>query len=198
MAVFAALSVSVDGFIAGPGDGPEQPLGVGGGQLFEWFGAGDLASQFFPDFSMAADDLAAFDADAARVGAVICGRRTYDISGAWGGHGPQPGVALFVLTHELPAEVPDSDPEYTYVLGGIGHAVRQAQAAAGAKDVSLMGSAPVRECLQAGLLDELVLHVAPVLLGSGVRLLDAVDARLEQLSVTAGPAMAHLHYRVVR
>src|SRR5713226_6891423 len=101
--VTTGLSTSLDGFIAGPDDSPELPLGVGGDRLFTWFGDGDTPSRYYPSFRMSAPRAKFFDAFASRQGAVISGRRTYEIARAWGGKGPLPGVPLFVVTHRLPA-----------------------------------------------------------------------------------------------
>jgi dihydrofolate reductase len=97
--VVTAHSTSLDGCIAGADDRPEQPLGVGGDRLFRWFSDGDTPSRYYPGFKMSAVSAAFFDEGVSRVGAVIAGRRTYDISEAWGGSGPMPGVPLFVVTH---------------------------------------------------------------------------------------------------
>jgi dihydrofolate reductase len=196
--VVTALAVSADGFIAGPNDGPGNPLGDGGERLFDWYTDGDTQSRFFPNFRLSAESARVFDEGAARVGAIISGRRTYEISNAWGGRGPLPGVPLFVLTHAPPSDPPDSDPPYTYVTDGIGDAVALAKkAASDQKVVALMGSAPVREALAHGLLDEITLHVVPVLLGAGVRLLDEASAELELESVVQAPGVTHVTYEVV-
>ena len=159
--VTVALAISVDGFIAGPNDGDEQPLGEGA--------------------------------------AVLTGRRTHDIAKAWGGHGPVPGLPLFVLTHRAPAEVPEPSVPYTFVTDGIERAVEQAKAAAGDRYVALAGSQAAQQCLRAGLLDELWLAVVPLLLGGGVRLFDHLGGpvRLEKLGVVDAPGVTHLSYRVV-
>lgn len=200
--IVTALSTSLDGFIAGPGDSPTQPLGTGGARLFDWYSDGDTPSRYYSSFKLSAPSAAFFDEGVSRVGAVISGRRTYDISDAWGGSGPLPGVPLFVLTHQVPEQVPHGEPPYTFVTGGIESAVEQARAAAGGKDVALMGSAAVQQCLGAGLLDELIVHLIPVLLGGGVRLLDhlgdAAPVRLECVRVVDAPGVTHLQYRVIR
>jgi dihydrofolate reductase len=200
--IVTALSTSLDGFIAGPGDSPTQPLGTGGARLFDWYSDGDTPSRYYPSFKLSAPSAAFFDEGVSRVGAVIAGRRTYDISDAWGGSGPLPGVPLFVLTHHVPEQVPHGEPPYTFVTGGIESAVEQARAAAGGKDVALMGSAAVQQCLGAELLDELTVHLIPVLLGGGVRLLDhlgdAAPVRLECVRVVDAPGVTHLQYRVIR
>lgn len=199
--VVTALATSVDGFIAGPDDGPGQPLGTGGTRLFDWFTAGDTPSRYYDRFRMSAASARFFDGFASRCGAVIAGRRTYDIAAGWGGRGPLPGVPLFVLTHRVPDDPPPSEPRYTYVTDGIEGALEQAAAVAGARAVSLMGSAPVQQALQIGRLDEIHLHVVPVLLGRGVRLLDhlgPVPVELEPLEVVDAPGVTHLSYRVLR
>jgi dihydrofolate reductase len=198
--VLTALATSLDGFIAGPDDSPAAPLGRHGSTLFDWYGEGDTPSRFYEQFRMSAPSAAFFDGIAGRCGAVITGRRTYDITDGWGGVGPLPGVPLFVLTHRVPDPLPWSEPPYTYVSEGIEEAVTRAKAAAGDKDVSVMGSAGVQECLQAGLLDEIHLHLIPVLLGGGVRLLDHLGPApisLERLGVVDAPGVTHLSYRVL-
>ena len=160
--VVTAHSTSLDGCIAGADDSPQQPLGVGGGRLFTWFSDGDTPSRYYPGFKMSAVSAAFFDEGVSGVGAVIAGRRTYDISEAWGGSGPMPGIPLFVLTHHVPDTVPAGDPPYTFVTDGIQRAVEQARTAAAGKDVALMGASIVRQGPQTGLLDELVISLVPV------------------------------------
>jgi dihydrofolate reductase len=103
--VVTALSTSIDGFIAGADDSPEQPLGIGGDRLFKWFSDGDTPSEYYPGFKMSALSAKFFEG-VGRVGAVMAGRRTYDVSEAWGGSGPMPGIPLFVVTHRIPEAVP--------------------------------------------------------------------------------------------
>jgi dihydrofolate reductase len=196
--IVSGMAVSLDGYIAGPDDGPAQPLGRDGDRLFEWYFNGDTPSRLYPSFRLAKANAEFFDEFADRFGAVVSGRRTYDISNAWNGSGPLPGAALFVLTHSAPASVPESDPPYTFVTSGIEDAVDHARTAASEKDVSLMGSSAVRQALQAGLLDELVLHLVPVLLGGGVRLLDGIEAELTCTRVVDGPGVTHLVYEVLK
>ena len=196
--ITTGLAVSADGYIAGPDDRPGQPLGTGGGRLFDWYTDGDTPSRIFPAFRLSPLSAAYFDEFAGRVGAVVTGRRTYDISNAWGGKGPLPGAPLFVLTHQPPAEIPPSDPPYTFITSGIEDALEAARTAAGEKDVSLMGAAAVHQALEAGLLDVIALSVVPVLLGGGVRLLDGVRAELRCTRVVDAPGVTHLVYDVIR
>jgi dihydrofolate reductase len=198
--VTVGLTMSVDGYIAGPDDGLEHPLGVGGEPLFDWFFSGDTPSRFGEMFKLDKVNAEIFEAGMESVGAVLTGRRTYDITHGWGGGSPVPGTPLFVLTHRAPGERPETSVPHTFVTDGIESAVRQARAAAGGRDVGLMGSGPVQECLRAGLLDEIHLSVAPMLLGGGVRLFDHLGGpvRLERTRVVEAPGVTHLSYRVAR
>ena len=198
--VIAAVAVSADGFAAGPGDDPGQPLGRGGERLFTWFEDGETPGRFYPWMKMSAASAAAFDGFIVRIGAVITGRRTYDIAGAWDGQGEVPGAPLFVVTHRVPDAVPPAVPPYTFVTDGIASAVRQARAAAAGKDVRLMGASVVQQCLKAALLDELTIELVPVVLARGDRLLDGLEpgsVSLELARVVDAPGVTHLTYQVV-
>ena len=187
------MSMSVDGFITGPDDGPDHGLGVGGERLHAWLADGgvDPASYRPADGPGAAvfDELMA-------TGAVITGRRTFEFAGGWAGD-HHDGVPIFVLTHEAPDEPPPGSARY--VTDGIASCVAQAKAAAGGRDILLHGAATAQECLRAGLLDEIQLQLVPVLLGQG-RLLFAdlppEHVELELVRATDGPGVQHLRYRV--
>ncbi|NJC73497.1 dihydrofolate reductase [Planosporangium thailandense] len=196
--VVVGLAVSVDGYIAGPEDGPTAPLGEGGAALFEWYTDGDTPSRHHPRFRMARQSAAVFDAIVDPVGAVVTGRRTYDITGGWGGDSPVPGRPLFILTHHVPRPLPETTVPHTFVTDGVASAIAQARAAAGDRDVSLAGAQAVQQAIRAGLLDELHLAVVPVLLGGGVRLFDHLGGpvRLEKIRVVDAPSVTHLSYRV--
>jgi dihydrofolate reductase len=110
-----------------------------------------------------------------------------------------PGIPLFVVTHQVPDTVPAGDPPYTFVTDGVEHAVKQATEAAAGKDVFLQGASIVQQCLRAGLMDELVISLVPIVLGGGVRLLDGLDPgslELEIVGVLEAPGVTHLTYRV--
>jgi dihydrofolate reductase len=196
--VAVALTMSLDGYVAGPNDGKDLPLGEGGEALFEWYFNGDTPSRHYDRFRLSKRSAEVFDAGIDSCGAVVTGRRTYDIANAWGGDGPVPGRPLFVLTHSVPAEVPETSVPYTFVTDGIQSAIEQAKAAAGDKYVGLAGSQAAQQCLRAGLLDEIWLAVAPLLLGGGVRLFDHIGGpvRLETINVVDAPGVTHLSYRV--
>lgn len=186
--ITAPHSMSLDGFIDNP-------------RLHDWLRAGDTPSRMNPAFTMAAASAQFFDDGVSRTGAVIAGRRTYDLSEAWGGQGPMAGLPLFVVTHHVPGSVPSGGPPYTFVTTGIEDAVEQARTAAAGKDVVLMGASMVQQCLHAGLLDELIISVVPVVLGQGVRLLDhpgPAAVELDLTSVVDAPGVTHLTYRIIR
>jgi dihydrofolate reductase len=203
LTVGAAMSVSLDGFVAGPGDGPGLPLGRGGERLFDWYFTGDTPSRHYGGrFQLSAISAQVFDQRCDRTAAVIAGRRTYDITNGWGGNGPLPGVPLLVLTHHAPPTAPRAAIPYVFVTNGIASAIEQAlQAAArgGGRNLMLMGGQTIRAALSAGLLDEIELDLVPIVLGSGVPLFAGLPAvSLEVLRVIEAPGVTHLHYRVVR
>jgi dihydrofolate reductase len=195
--VFAALAASVDGYITGPNPNPKRPLGVGGEQLFDWYRDGDTPSAHSPSFRLSATSAQIFDALVDRVGAVIAGRKTYDDSDGWDGDGPHPTAPLFVVSHR-PA--PPGSSGQTFVATGISDAIEAATQAAAGRDVSLMGSGVLTAALKAGLVDEVIIHQVPVLLGGGVSFFGDMTEKvqLDPLGVVTAPGVTHLSYSVVR
>jgi dihydrofolate reductase len=196
--VFVGLSVSLDGFIAGANDGPDNPLGDGGGRLFEWMHAGperNRSNRFIcpPDASLPVVQSWYDDC-----GAMISGRRTFDIAGGWADGHPI-DVPNFVITHEVPTEGRWS-PQVRFVTEGVERAVELAKEAAGDRDVSVCAASTAQQLLRAGLLDEIELSVAPVLLGSGVRLFEHLGGvvNLEQTRSIPSDRVTHLRYRILR
>jgi len=193
------MSVSLDGFVAGPDDGKAHPLGRNGGEhVFDWYFSGNEEYRhplFRPAPGANKEEVERMFAES---GAYIFGRRTYEIANGWDGRHPVNGAPVFVLTHHPPADYPRGPSNLTFVTDGIESAIRQARAVAGAKDIKLSGASPGQQALAAGLCDEILIHLAPYLLGSGVRLFTALPAgiRLEKLSVSDGPFATHLRYRV--
>ena len=208
------ISMSLDGFVAGPNITLEEPLGEGGELLHEWVVAlaswrelhGKSGGERNADDDLMRDSFE-------RNGAVLMGRRMF--SGGegsweddpnphgWWGDDPPFHVPVFVLTHHERETVPkEGGTTYTFVTDGIESALEQARAAAGDKEILVAGGADVaQQYLKAGLLDEIQLHVAPVLLGDGVRLFDGVgpgDAKLELADVVESAAVTHIKYRVRR
>lgn len=157
--LFIAFSMSLDGFVAGPDIGPDQPMGRGGEQLHDWM---FQSAEGSVDRAMAAEQTA-------RVGAVILGRRTFDLGVPhWDGT-PYPAPS-FVLTHEPREPMPTQTGKFSFVDNGIESALRQAKAAAGGKDVIVMGGATASQYLRVGLVDEMMLQLVPITLGGGPRL----------------------------
>jgi dihydrofolate reductase len=186
------MSVSLDGFVTAADISTDEPLGAGGEVLHEWAIGADPA------------DAEATAASAGRLGALIAGRRTYDASIRWWGADGPTGprrLPLFVVTHRVPDDVP-TDSVYTFVTDGPEAALEQARAAAGDADVAVMGGPDLgRQYLAQGLLDEIGVHVVPVLFGAGTRLFgDLVGAHvaLEAVEVVPAPSATHLRYRIVR
>ena len=203
--VVLELSMSLDGFIAGPNDSPENGLGDGGDALFRWYSSGDT------DFPLPGTDMvfriSRASADFLRpswlnIGASVVGRRTFDIAGGWGGNPPGGRDAPhFVVTHTVPQEWVKPGSPFTFVTDGVESAVDKAKKAAGDKNVDLIGASIAQQCLNTGLLDEIQIDLAPVLLGGGVRLFDHLNSGpidLEPLAVIQGLDVTHLRYRVVK
>lgn len=205
------ISVSLDGFIAGPDPNTEQPLGAGGERLHEW--AYELEA-FRRMHGMAGGavnrDSEVVEESTGNTGAVIMGRRmfgggegSWDESWrGWWGQDPPFHAPVFVLTHH-PREplVMAGGTKFTFVTDGIESALAEARSAAGDKDVAVAGGADVaQQYLAAGLLDEFQIHVSPVLLGAGTRLFgdDATDVQLEIERVVESSTVTHIRYRVVR
>ncbi|MEU8318744.1 dihydrofolate reductase family protein [Nonomuraea sp. NPDC048881] len=194
--VICAHAVSVDGFITGRDPGAGRGLGDAS-MLFDWYFDGDTPSQVFDGFKLSAPSARLFDALAARVGAIVAGRRTYDDSDHFGGGSPHPGVRLIVLSHR-PA--PEITGRQTLVTTGVHDAIAAAREAAGGKDVGLMGGGVVTEALRAGLVDEVVLHQVPVLLGGGRPFFGELPehVRLRLVEAVPAPGVTHLRYEVAR
>lgn len=189
--VASAMSMSLDGFVTGPNDSRKYPLGEGGGVLHDWLG---------PAASAADRQVLQEMVDGA--GAIVIGRRSYDFcvgDGGWGDGGPVGDVPCFVLTHEPPAEAPKV---FTFVTDGIKCAVEQAKAAAGDRTVGVHGATAAQQALAAGLLDEIHLHLVPVLLGAGVRLFDLLGEPPRPLTrdrvVESPSGVTHLRFQVPR
>lgn len=188
--VLGDVSISLDGFMTGPHVSVEQPMGVGGMRLHDWLLGPSGDEQ---DAGIARETYEA-------TGAVVLGRRVFDVGvGQWEDT-PYP-VPSFVLTHRPHAPLAMKSGAFTFVTDGIESALRQAQAAAGEKRVVLMGGDITRQFLQAGLLDELQMHLVPVLLGTGTRLFEhsrAAHIELERIALFETPNATHLRFRVLK
>lgn len=202
--VTVELSMSLDGYITGPNDGPEHGLGEGGERLFAWYGAGDTPFQFQetdPPMMVSAASAAIMRETWPTYGAFVTGRRTFDITDGWGGNPPL-GLPAFVLTHgNIPEKWARPGSPFIFVTDGLASAIEQAKAAAGEKNVSVSAASLVQQALGLGLLDEININLAPVLLGAGRRLFDNLGNApfdLEQVRVVETPHVTHLRYRVVK
>jgi dihydrofolate reductase len=212
--VFVDISVSLDGFVAGPNPTMSEPLGKGGEQLHEW--VLPLAAWREPHGKPGGETNASTEVveeSLARTGAVVMGRKMFSggegawsedaNADAWWGDDPPFHVPVFVVTHHArEPEAKQGGTTYNFVTEGVEAAVEQALAASGEQDVHIAGGASViQQAVAAGVVDELRLNVAPVLLGGGVRLLDDLGDEPPQLElgrVVAAPGVTHLHYRVRR
>ncbi|NGY62618.1 dihydrofolate reductase [Lentzea sp. NEAU-D13] len=193
--VLSAHSVSVDGYITGRN--PRAGHGLGdGGVLFDWYFGGDTPSQVFDGFKLSEASAPLFDSLAARVGAMVAGRNTYEDSERFGGGSPVPNARLVLLSHDQ-IEVSD---QQTLVTTGIEDAIAQARELAQGKDVGLMGGGVLAAALKAGLVDEIVLHQVPVLLGGGRPFFQELPehVRLNLVEVVPALGVTHLHYEVRR
>jgi dihydrofolate reductase len=193
--ITAAITTSVEGYVAGPNDGPGQGLGEGGERLHYWVFGGPWTYEQEPTGEPTGEDAAWLSETFGRVGAVVAGRTTYEASGRWGDENPF-GVPLFIVTHR-PQEEPEGG-DFTFV-SGVREAVERAARAAGEKEVNVMGGADViRQALEAGLVDELTIIVAPVVLGGGKRLFEGFSDRveLEHLGVRQSRWATFINYRV--
>lgn len=206
------ISMSLDGFTAGPDPTEEEPLGKGGEQLHEW--VIKLAAWREPHGREGGEVNAStepFEESLANTGAVIMGRNMFGGGpGPWGGEpwegwwGDEPPFhcPVFVLTHHEREPLQKEGTTFTFVADGLESALEQAREASGGKDISLGGGANVaQQYLAAGLIDEMNLNVVPVLLGSGTRLfdnLDGIGVQPELVRVIDAPGVTHLRYRFVR
>lgn len=206
------ISMSLDGFVAGPNQTLEQPLGEGGEQLHGWaFAAASWRERHGLSGGEANPDSEIVEEGLRRTGAVIMGRRMFSggqgpwdddpNADGWWGEEPPFRVPVFVLTHHAREPVTKrGGTSFTFVTDGIESALERAREVAGDKDVAIGGGANVaQQYLKAGLLDELQIHLAPVFLGGGVRLFEGLGAdpiELEITRVIESPAVMHLRYRV--
>jgi dihydrofolate reductase len=209
MTTFLNITMSVDGFVAGPNQTLEQPLGAGGEQLHEWIvGLESWRAQHGLEGGEANVDDELVRETQDRTGAFVMGRRMFSggkgpweddpKAGGWWGDDPPFRAPVFVVTHHERPPLALGTTTFTFVTDGIEAAVRQAQQAAGGRDVQVSGGADVaQQALNAGLLDELLIHVAPVLLGSGVPLFEHAERRPIKVTRTLqSPQAAHLIYAV--
>jgi dihydrofolate reductase len=194
--VLSAHAVSVDGYITGRDPGAGRGLGDAP-MLFDWYFDGDTPSEVFDGFKLSEPSARVFDAAAGRVGAVLAGRNTYEDSDRFGGGSPHPTAPLVVLSHR---PVPEMSERQTLVTTGIEDAIAAAREIAGDLDVGLMGGGVLTAALEAGLVDEVVLHQVPILLGGGRPFFQTLpeQVRLRLVEAVPAPGVTHLHYAIER
>ena len=185
------MSMSLDGYIAGPNDGPDNPGGDGFGRLHDWLDTTDETGQPSDTARELIDEMTA-------TGAVLAGRRTVEQVDHYKGH--HHGVPIFVPSHRPPGPSVANYPLVTYVADGIVSAMAKAKAAAGDQNVLVHGAYTAQRALEAGVLDELQIHQIPVLFGQGLRMFDVLPSRveLEIVRVIDTPEATHIRYRVRR
>jgi dihydrofolate reductase len=202
--ITADMSTSLDGFIAGPNDGAEHPLGEGGERLHEWvYGLASWREPHGLEGGETGTDSEVLEEAFQSTGATLMGRRMFDLGEEPWGDDPPFHRPVFVVTHTARDElVKEGGTTFTFVTDGLESALDQARSAAGDKDVSVAGGANViQQYLTAGLLDEIQIHVAPVLLGDGRRLFENLgpeQRELETIRVIDSPGVTHLKFRVVK
>lgn len=191
--VILDISMSLDGFVTASNSRPEEPMGDGGQRLHEWAMTGeDTRNRMVLEEAIANE------------GAVIAGRTTYDTSVPWWEADGPTGSArrpVFVVTHNVPSETPEGGV-YTFVTEGIERALQAAKAVAGNKNISVMGGADIaQQFIKAGFVDEISIHLVPVLFGGGTRLFDHLGSEHIQLEITEvieTPAAIHLRFHAVK
>ena len=193
--VSTGFSMSLDGFVAGPGEDFQY--------LFAWMTGGDTDYTITigdqeQKLKMAAESVERFEDAINTAGALVAGRRLYELTHGWGGHHPV-NAPVVVVTHRPPPEWVKQDWPVTFVTGGVESAIEQAQVIAGVKKVVIASATIVQQCLNVGLLDEIHIDLVPVLLGNGVRLFESLKTtpiELESPDVVVSKGVTHLTYRV--
>jgi dihydrofolate reductase len=195
--VTAGITISLDGYVVGPNDGPGKGLGEGGERLHYWVFGGPWSYADEPTSEATGVDKQYLDEAAAHLGAVVAGRNMYEAAEAWGGSNPW-DVPMFVVTHRT-EDAPPADTGFTFV-NGFDEAIAQAVDVAGDREVSVVGGADmVRQALAGGYVRELTITIAPVIMGDGKRLFEGFDRSidLEQTRVLHSPLATHITYRVL-
>ena len=198
--VIIDMTMSIDGFIAGPQDGPANGLGKRDGmRLHDWLFNGPVRNKYNGFFKPKGANRPVVNRMFERTGAMIFGRRTYDITHGWNGSHPIPNLPIFILTHQPPKKVPPGNSSFVFIKDGIKSAVSKAKKAAGKKDIMIGGASACQQALKEGLVDELYLHIANRVMGKGVLLFENPGnyfGPLKRISCEPGPDVTHLRYRV--
>ncbi len=196
------MTMSLDGFVAGPNDGPENGLGDGGQGLFNWYFSGDtevLMTEGVPPLKVSKQSAELMKEEFSMIGSGVWGRRTFDIAHAWGGH--PPGSPAFIVTHNVPQEWVKEGSPFIFVTDGVESAIHKAKKAAGEKDVVICTANILQQALKLGLVDEIHMDLAPILIGGGVSLFDRLGTGpidLELIRNVQTPHVTHLSFRVIK
>ena len=196
------MTMSLDGFVAGPNDSPENGLGDGGEGLFTWYFSGDtevFMSEGVPPLKVSKQSAEVMKEAFSSIGAGVWGRRTFDIAHAWGGN--PPGSPAFIVTHNVPQEWVKEGSPFIFVTDGVESAIQQAKKAAGDKDVVICTPSILQQALKVGLVDEIHVDLAPILIGGGVSLFDQLGIgpiNLECIGNIQAPGVTHLGFRVLK
>ena len=191
--VYLSLSMSLDGYVAGPGDDVEA--------LHRWLFDSDSPSPHGNGLCLSEPSRALIDETLDATGATVAGRRTYEVSRGWGGQTPFP-MPYFIVSHDVSEDMAREGAAFTFVTDGVEAAIARGRAAAGDKKVSVMGADVPQQAIRAGLLDEIQLHLIPVLIGAGKGLFDHLGTEpieLERTRVVEAPeGVTHLRFRIRR
>jgi dihydrofolate reductase len=192
--VGTGFTMSLDGFIAGPDDTVQY--------LFDWYNSGDIEYNYPGGMKVKVSPASAqvIRELVESTGAIVSGRRLFDVANGWNGRHPA-DVPVFVVTHHIPQEWVKRGSPFTFVTDGVASAVEQARKAAGNKNVGVGGANVAQQCLKAGLIDEIQIELVPVLLGKGIRFFEYLGiepVKLEQTRVVVAPDVTHLRYRVLK
>jgi dihydrofolate reductase len=193
----AGFSMSLDGFIAGPKDDVER--------LFAWMSLGDTDLNLSSgdtdfDLKVSSESAKGFEEAMQSTGAIVSGRRMFDVAHAWGGRHPL-GAPVVVVTHTVPADWDYEGSPFIFITDGVENAIEKARQIAGGKNIGVGGADLTRQCLKLGLLDEIQIDLVPVLLGQGVRLFEYLGIEpieLERTSVSAAPGVTHISFRILK
>jgi dihydrofolate reductase len=193
--VISGHAVSVDGYVTGRDPGTGRGLGDAT-MLFDWYFDGDTPSQVFDGFKLSEPSARVFDSLAGRLGAIVAGRNTYEDSDRFGGGSPHPTAPLFLVSSRPAPELTERQTLATTIED----AIAAAREVAGDKDIGIMGGGALTAALRAGLVDEVVLHQVPILLGGGRPFFQALPehVRLRLVEAVPAPGVTHLHYEIER
>jgi dihydrofolate reductase len=201
MSVLVDLSMSLDGFVTGPNDDIDRPMGEGGERLHDWiFDGKPERSGTSPRTSASGSNREVLDEAFKTTGAIVMGRRWFDHGERPWGDDPPFQFPVFVLTHRPRAKITKGKTTFTFVTDGLESALKQAKAAAGAKNVAVGSANTAQQYIKAGLVDEIQIHLVPILLGAGRRLFDGLGNKLtlERTRVIEAPGVTHLRFRVLK